>query len=108
MHSLVRALHVHCCRRDLDEAMPAYYASVDALKSLNKNDVNEVKAYKQPPELVVMTLECICILMGVKPDWGEAKKLMGDSAFLEKLQEYDKDNIAEKKVPAWLGSRTLL
>ena len=55
-----------------------------------------------------MTLECICILMGVKPDWGEAKKLMGDSAFLEKLQEYDKDNIAEKKVPAWLGSRTLL
>ena len=44
-------------QRDLDEAMPAYYASVDALKSLNKADIQEVKAYKQPPELVVMTLE---------------------------------------------------
>ena len=29
-------------KRDLDEAMPAYYASVDALKSLNKADVQEV------------------------------------------------------------------
>jgi len=85
-------------KRDLDEAMPAYYASVDALKSLNKNDVNEVKAYKQPPELVVMTLEGVCILMGVKPDWGEAKKLMSDMAFLENLQNFDKDNIAEKKI----------
>ena len=85
-------------QRDLDEAMPAYYASVDALKSLNKADIQEVKAYKQPPELVVLTLECICILLNVKPDWGEAKKLMGDSAFLETLQTYDKDNIPEKTI----------
>ena len=85
-------------QRDLDEAMPAYYASVDALKSLNKADIQEVKAYKQPPELVVLTLDCICILLGVKPDWGEAKKLMNDSAFLDNLQSYDKDNIPEKTI----------
>ena len=78
--------------------MPAYYASVDALKSLNKADIQEVKAYKQPPELVVLTLDCICILLNVKPDWGEAKKLMNDSAFLENLQTYDKDNIPEKTI----------
>ena len=83
-------------QRDLDEAMPAYYASVEALKSLNKADVQEVKNYKTPPELVVLVLEAICILMGTKPDWGEAKKLMNDSAFLDKLQDYDKDNIPEK------------
>jgi dynein heavy chain, axonemal len=85
-------------KRDLDEAMPAFYASVDALKSLNKNDINEVKAYKQPPELVVLTLEAVCILLGVKPDWGEAKKLMSAMDFLEQLQNYDKDNIEEKKI----------
>ena len=85
-------------KRDLDEAMPAYYASVEALKSLNKADIQEVKAYKTPPELVVMVLEAVCILMAVKPDWGEAKKLMSDMAFLEKLQEYDKDNIPEKAI----------
>lgn len=85
-------------KRDLDEAMPAYYASVEALKSLNKNDVNEVKAYKQPPELVVLTLEAVCILQGNKPDWGEAKKMMSQSDFLESLQNYDKDNIPEKKI----------
>ena len=85
-------------KRDLDEAMPAFYASVDALKSLNKNDINEVKAYKQPPELVVLTLEAVCILLNVKPDWGEAKKLMSAMDFLEQLQNYDKDNIEEKKI----------
>jgi dynein heavy chain len=85
-------------QRDLDEAMPAYYASVAALKSLNKADIQEVKNYKQPPELVVLTLDCICILLGVKPDWGEAKKLMNSPSFLEDLQTYDKDNIPEKTI----------
>jgi len=85
-------------QRDLDEAMPAYYASVEALKSLNKADVQEVKNYKTPPELVVLVLEAVCILMGSKPDWGEAKKLMNDMAFLEKLQEFDKDNIPDKSI----------
>jgi len=84
-------------QRDLDEAMPAFCASVDALKSLNKNDINELKALRQPPELVALTLEAVCILFGVKPDWGEAKKLMSDG-FLEKLQNYDKDNQDEKKI----------
>ena len=84
--------------RDLDEAMPPYYASVDALKSLTKNDVVEVKNYKNPPELVVLVMEAVCILKGVKPDWGEAKKLMSDMAFLENLQKYDKDNIPEKYI----------
>ena len=87
-------------KRDLDEAMPAYYASVEALKSLNKADVQEVKNYKQPPELVVLVMEAVCHLQGVKPDWGEAKKMMGASDFLEQLQNYDKDNIAEKKIKA--------
>merc|ERR1711965_1003199 len=45
-----------------------------------------------------MTLEGVCILMGVKPEWGEAKKLMSDMAFLENLQTFDKDNIEEKKI----------
>eukprot|EP00966_Prymnesium_polylepis_P161762 3738861-Prymnesium_polylepis.1 len=36
--------------------------------------------------------------MGSKPDWGEAKKLMSAGDFLERLQDYDKDNIPEKYI----------
>ena len=39
-------------KRDLDEAMPAYNSAVEALKSLEKKDVQEVKSYAKPPELV--------------------------------------------------------
>ena len=49
--STSKDLHIDA-QRDLDEAMPAYHSAVDALKSLNKSDIQEVKAYKQPPELV--------------------------------------------------------
>lgn len=85
-------------QRDLDEAMPAFYSAVDALKSLSKADIQEVKNYKTPPELVVLTCEAVCILMGNKPDWNEAKKMMADLDFINKLQEYDKDNIPEKYI----------
>jgi len=77
---------------DLDAAMPALASAVDALKSLNKNDITEIKGFKSPPPLVQKVLEAVCILLGAKPDWDSAKKVM-DSTFLQKLMDYDKDNI---------------
>jgi dynein heavy chain len=41
-------------------------------------------------------MECVCLLKGVKPNWGESKKLLGDGNFLDSLKVYDKDNIDEK------------
>jgi len=87
-------------QRDLDEAMPAFHSAVNALKSLNKSDIQEMKAYKQPPELVQMVLEAVCILLGKKPSWDEAKKIMSDMGFLQSLQDFDKDNIDAKKIKA--------
>jgi len=84
------------CQADLDEAMPAYEASVKALDSLDKKSVQEMKAFTNPPEMVKFTLECVCILLEVKPDWGEAKKLLSQMDFMDKLRTYDKDNIKPK------------
>ena len=85
-------------QRDLDEAMPAYHSAVDALKSLDKKDIQEVKSYAKPPELVQLVLEAVCILLDAKPDWNEAKKLLADTFFMERLQTYDKDNIDPKAI----------
>ena len=99
------------CERDLAKALPALKAAMHALKVLKKSDVVEVKSMKSPPEGVVLVMEAVCIMMGVKPEkkkvdgvtkvdyWDAAKRnLLNDMRFLQNLIEYDKDNISEKKV----------
>ncbi|CAH0547855.1 unnamed protein product [Brassicogethes aeneus] len=82
-------------QKDLDTAMPALEAAVQALSSLNKNDINEVKAFNNPPKLVQYVMESVCILLNSKITWDSAKKVLGDTNFLKKLQEYDKNNISD-------------
>ncbi|KAK7883891.1 hypothetical protein WMY93_027014 [Mugilogobius chulae] len=70
-------------QRDLDEA----------LNSLDKADISEIKVFTKPPDLVMTVMEAICILLNCKPDWSSAKQLLGDANFLRRLTDYDKDNI---------------
>lgn len=60
---------------DLDEAMPAVHAAVEALGALNKHDITEIKSFVKPPTLVQKTMEAVNTLLGEKPDWETAKKV---------------------------------
>ncbi|ERL87542.1 hypothetical protein D910_04933 [Dendroctonus ponderosae] len=82
-------------QRDLDTALPALDAATKALEALNKNDINEVKVFQKPPKLVQFVMESVCILLGAKTDWAAAKVVLGDTNFLKKLQDYDKDHITD-------------
>ncbi|XP_022110107.1 dynein heavy chain 1, axonemal-like isoform X1 [Acanthaster planci] len=97
-------------QRDLNEALPALDAALASLKSLNRNDVVEVRAMQRPPAGVRMTVEAVCIMRGVKPKkvagdqpgkkvddyWEPGKALLQDPGkFLESLFQYDKDNIPD-------------
>eukprot|EP00163_Fabomonas_tropica_P009439 TRINITY_DN1923_c0_g1_i1.p1 TRINITY_DN1923_c0_g1~~TRINITY_DN1923_c0_g1_i1.p1 ORF type:complete len:2652 (-),score=902.80 TRINITY_DN1923_c0_g1_i1:9-7298(-) len=82
-------------KHELDAAMPAYDAAVKALQALNKSDINEVKSFNNPPELVRITMEAVCTLKNIEPTWVEAKKLLGQMDFLKQLEEYDKDSIPD-------------
>ena len=53
-------------QKDLAEAMPAMEAAMKALEALNKNDINELKVFNKPPELVKVVMEAVCLLLGVK------------------------------------------
>ncbi|KAF7263463.1 hypothetical protein GWI33_002261, partial [Rhynchophorus ferrugineus] len=55
-------------QKDLDEAMPALMAAEQSLKSLNKNDIIEVRSMKRPPSGVVYVIESICIVKNIKPN----------------------------------------
>eukprot|EP00742_Colponemidia_sp_Colp-10_P004283 GILJ01004568.1.p1 GENE.GILJ01004568.1~~GILJ01004568.1.p1 ORF type:complete len:2868 (+),score=508.60 GILJ01004568.1:1-8604(+) len=84
------------CERDLEAAMPDYRAAVKALNQLDKNSINEVRTFIQPPRGVQTVMEGVCILMGRAPTWEEARKLLSDMRLLETLREFDKDHIPTK------------
>uniref|UniRef100_A0A7S2P1M5 Uncharacterized protein n=1 Tax=Leptocylindrus danicus TaxID=163516 RepID=A0A7S2P1M5_9STRA len=101
------------CEADLAEAMPALESAIKALKSLSKGDIVEVKSMKKPPEAVKMVMAAVCILMDVKPAlikdpdsgkkvkdyWSVSSKfLLGDSRFLQNLENYDKENMDDKMI----------
>ncbi|XP_078481026.1 dynein axonemal heavy chain 1-like isoform X3 [Ciona intestinalis] len=100
-------------QRDLDEALPALEAALASLKSLNKNDVTEVRAMMRPPAGVRMVIEAVCIMQSVKAKkvagekigtkvddyWEPGKALLQDPGkFLDSLFKYDKDNIPETAI----------
>ncbi|XP_045784195.1 dynein axonemal heavy chain 6 [Maniola jurtina] len=92
-------------KADLAMAMPAMDAARNALKALNKADINELKAFQKPPPLVRFVMEPVCILLGAKPDWDSTKKLLADVNFIRNLEEYDKDHIPDatlKKIKVYL------
>ncbi|XP_019911214.2 dynein heavy chain 1, axonemal [Esox lucius] len=106
----VAAAMAEDAQRDLDAALPALDAALTSLKSLNKNDVVEVRAMQRPPNGVKLVIEAVCIMKGVKPKkvagekpgskvddyWEPGKGLLQDPGkFLEGLFKYDKDNIPD-------------
>uniref|UniRef100_A0A667W9Y7 Dynein axonemal heavy chain 6 n=1 Tax=Myripristis murdjan TaxID=586833 RepID=A0A667W9Y7_9TELE len=80
-------------QKDLDEALPALDSANEALNALDKADISEIRVFTKPPDLVMTVMEAVCILLNSKPDWPSAKQLLGDSYFLKRLTDYDKDNI---------------
>ena len=94
------------CEEQLKEALPALAMAMNALKVLKKSALDELKAMKVPTAGVVLTIEALCIMMGIQPKmvgsvgaksadyWSVAKqKLLSDPQLFMKLQTYDKDNI---------------
>ncbi|XP_050431508.1 dynein axonemal heavy chain 2 [Adelges cooleyi] len=81
---------------DLKLAMPALEEAMDALNSLNKKDLSEVKSFSRPPERVKLVLEAVMTLKQSEPSWAEAKRQLGDPNFLNQLKDFDKDHIPEK------------
>lgn len=97
------------CEADLAEAIPALEAAIKALNTLKPSDITMVKSMQNPPPLIKLVMESICVMKGIKPErkpdpsgsgkmvedyWGPAKKMLGDMQFLNSLKSYDKDNIA--------------
>merc|ERR1719409_761244 len=65
-----------------------------SLDALDKKDLQEMKGFKKPPELVVTVVNAVCLLMGRKENWDEGLKILSDAKLIDTLKEYDKDALA--------------
>ncbi len=83
----------------LAEAMPALEAARAALDDLKRDDITEIRAFKNPPLAVETICNCIVICKGIKDvSWKSAQGLMADTNFLDSLKKMDFDNITNKQV----------
>lgn len=93
---------------DLEVATPSLKMAQEALKAINKNDLNELKAMTSPPPLVMFVLEAVCVLIGIKPVWEMAKKLLSEPSFPNKLMEFEKEQISDatmKKIKTYIDHK---
>ncbi|CAH8647966.1 unnamed protein product [Schistosoma rodhaini] len=95
------------CESDLAEAMPILNDALSSLDTLKQSDITLVKSMKNPPNVVKLIMESVCIMLNEKPDrkpdgtgrmiedyWGPSLKLLSDLKFLDRLKNYPIDNIS--------------
>lgn len=93
------------CEEDLARAEPALMAAQEALNTLNKNNLTELKSFGSPPEIVKHVCAAVLILFSKKGkipkdrQWKDCKLMMNKvDDFLNNLINYDKDNLAAEVV----------
>lgn len=85
----------HEAKTELNQAIPFLQQAEEAIKKLNKNDISEIRTFVNPPPIVQSVLEAVCILLEEKTDWLSAKTIMMDIEFLNRLVNYEKNNIKD-------------
>ncbi|XP_071446269.1 dynein beta chain, ciliary-like [Hetaerina americana] len=88
------------CEADLAKAEPALLAAQEALNTLNKANLTELKSFGAPPAAVTNVTAAVLVLFSPKGNvpkdrsWKQAKLMMGKvDAFLESLINYNKEDI---------------
>ncbi|XP_075576162.1 dynein axonemal heavy chain 17 isoform X2 [Pelecanus crispus] len=96
------------CESDLAKAEPALVAAQEALNTLNKNNLTELKSFGSPPQAVVNVTAAVMVLTapGGKilkdKSWKAAKVMMGKvDTFLDALKKFDKEHIPEACIKAF-------
>lgn len=87
------------CKSDLDKAIPILNKAKDAVGSIDKKGLQEMKAYANPPALVNLVLKAVCLILGVPESWEEAKKkVLNRLDLLDVLSTFKAGTMSEKQV----------
>ncbi|KAI9992418.1 hypothetical protein PInf_017825 [Phytophthora infestans] len=80
-------------QRELSKTLPDVQEATEALSQINKYHIVEMKSFTNPPQLVRLAMQAVCVLLDVPPTWSEALRILADIRFLDRLRNFDKDRI---------------
>lgn len=98
------------CDQELAEALPALNEAKAALDTIKPADINYMRNFSNPPEVIKLIMEAVCVLLDEKPAknrdesgravydyWKPSLGLLSQpDQFVSRLKEYDKDNIPQR------------
>uniref|UniRef100_A0A7S0HBM9 Uncharacterized protein n=1 Tax=Hanusia phi TaxID=3032 RepID=A0A7S0HBM9_9CRYP len=98
--------------KDLEAAKPALIEAESALNAIKPDDIKNLKALKNPPDVIKIIFDGVLLLKRgamlkcqmvdikgfacYKDNYSEASKMMNDSNFLSSLQQFPKENITDE------------
>ena len=82
--------------KDLAAVNPLLDAARKSLNSLDKADISEIRVYNNPPFLVMTVMSAVCTILGIKPDWNTAKKMLNDPSFVTRLVTFNAESVSPK------------
>lgn len=85
-------------QNELEKAYPLLKEAQTALSALNKSDISEIRTFNNPPPIVAMVLEAVCLLLEEKTDWGSIKAVMTDIDFLGRLMALDTEKMKDSTI----------
>jgi dynein heavy chain len=83
---------------DLDKTRPLLEAAEKAVSSLDRTQLAELRIMKNPPPLVSLALESVCLFFGEAPTFDNAKKICANPSFVTQLKTIiaQKDKVDQK------------
>jgi len=82
---------------DLSKVEPAVNDAKNAVKSIKKSNLQELKALGNPPAGVKMALESVCLLLGdATSDWKIIRQLIVKDGFITSIVSFDSETIPDK------------
>jgi len=85
---------------ELAEAEPALLSAKDAVGAIKKAQLDEVRALRNPPKLVQLTMEAVCSMLGHKQatDWDEIRKIIRKDDFIAAVLAFDSTKLRARQI----------
>ncbi|TRY83561.1 hypothetical protein DNTS_016270 [Danionella cerebrum] len=83
-------------KQDLDQVEPAVIEAQNAVKSIKKQHLVEVRSMANPPAAVKLALESICLLLGESTtDWKQIRSIIMRENFIPTIVNFSADEISD-------------
>uniref|UniRef100_A0A8C3AR66 Cytoplasmic dynein 1 heavy chain 1 n=1 Tax=Cyclopterus lumpus TaxID=8103 RepID=A0A8C3AR66_CYCLU len=83
-------------KEDLDQVEPAVIEAQNAVKSIKKQHLVEVRSMANPPAAVKLALESICLLLGESTtDWKQIRSIIMRENFIPTIVNFEADEISD-------------